>query len=30
MEWMQDRIKTAGHVRVRTYASITTRQFAKD
>lgn len=30
MEWMQDRIKTTGHVRVLPYASITTRQLGEE
>ncbi len=30
MEWLQDRIKTTGHVRVLPYASITTRQLGQE
>lgn len=30
MEWLQERIKTTGHVRVLPYAAITTRQLGKE
>lgn len=30
MQWLQERIQTTGHVRVRPYASITTRQLGKE